>query len=287
MNRNYLIACGVVVGGITAWGVYCLFTTRSFNPFAGTAEPPEPSPVAGRPGMYRDETLEAWLNSPNECKYTAPHADAHAVELAYPRDTAPFKSNADTGNREVRRAMFRFLRDAMRDAGRGDEDVRCMMLRTAIESGWIRRGRSFYFNMGNIKAQNHVWSTSRADAKAGRNLKCDIGDSAVIFILKDRLRSTDGYPGFRSLGDYLRFDKRVLERRYPAALAGYRRGGKEGAVEAETSFGRGGYSSEGTVSRLATLEGYWLRQRVMFGEAWNSREAFNAYLDGASLTVGR
>jgi len=25
----------------------------------------------------------------------------------------------------------------------------------------------------------------------------------------------------------------------------------------------------------------------MFGEAWNSREAFNAYLDGASLTVGR
>lgn len=287
MDKRFVIGAGVVGAIVAGWGVYCLLNTRSFLPWVGgIREVPESPP--SRPGTYTNELLQRWVDSPNEVKTTAPPSDARPVQLVYPRSTAPFAQNANTGLREVRRAMFAFLRKALRDAGRGGEDVRVAMLRIAIESGWLRRGRSFYNNWGNIKAQNHVWCTSKEDAKAGRNLKTDIGDATVLFVLKDRLNSVDAYPGFPAVSQYLAFDKRLLSRRYPDALAGAIEGGERGLMKTEAALGRGGYSSAPTPVRLATAAAYWRIQRNMFGaENWDDRAAFDRYLDGASETIGR
>lgn len=287
MHRAVVYSAAFVGMAIAGWGVYCLVTTRSFLPWIGSEREVPPSPP-GRPGTYTADILQRWVDSPNEVKTTPPPSGARPVTLVYPRSTAPFDRNANTGSREIRRAMFAYLRKALRDAGRGNEDVRVTMLRVAIESGWLRRGRSFYNNWGNIKAQNHVWCTSKEDAKAGRNLKTDIGDATVIFVLKDRLNSVDAYPGFPEVSQYLAFDKRLLTRRYPDALAGAIEGGERGLIKAETALGRGGYSSAPTAVRLVTAAAYWRIQRNLFGaENWDDRAAFDRYLDGASETIGR
>lgn len=288
------VAIAIAVGatlalGIGAWGYYCLYTTRSFNPFDGVVGGVSSlaSRVASGPavvnGRYSDELLTQWRNSPGEIAFTDSGArlpsDAHPATLVLPRSTAPFPRSANTGSRETRRAMFRYLRDALREASRGDEDVRVVMLRIAIESGWLRV--AWHWNLGNVKAQRHVWSRNWSTAVAGQ-LQTDIGDADRIYILRDRLNSVDGYPGFATLGTYLAFDKRILVRRYADALVGAREGGYDGLVKAETAFGRGGYSSAPLLARLATARWYWDRCKALFGDVWDNRAAFDAYLDGAN-----
>ena len=295
MKRSVALAIGagvVLAAGVTGWGLYCLYNTRPFSPFdgllstvAGAVNPP--SIVNGR---YSQEILDTWRRSPREIALVSEGAripaDARPARLVLPRSTAPFARNADTGSREVRRAMYRFLRDALRAAGRGDEDVRVVMLRVAIESGWLRAGRSFHNNLGNIKAQGHVWATDWPTAMRGE-LSTDIGDARLVYILRDRVRSVDGYPGFESLSDYLRFDNRVITRRYPLAKAGAIQGGEAGLVRAEEALGRGGYSPAGPTERRIMAWAYWRRSRAMFGDVWEDRAAFERYLDGANMALQR
>lgn len=152
------------------------------------------------------------------------------------------------------RGAFEYLKAAMREAGRGDEDARAVLFLHALETGWFRC--CYNWNLGNRKVRPHCDPAMIREGyvyTTNQNTDC-------VYILRDQARSIDFYPGYVSLASGLREEKAFFER-YPAyhgVIDAYRRGGVEGCIEASAIMQRAGYSPRDP-AREAEIRGYWRR----------------------------
>lgn len=189
--------------------------------------------------------LETWIGTRGELRPASERpSDARMVPViakvwsplvARPRRTSMAATAAS------RLLYLDTMRAVMRQAERTDEDVRCVLCLKANESAWDQYG--WNYNYGNVKSQGTVWGDASTLLGAGPPMVWTTSrDSCGVYLLRDRYLSFDGYHAMPDAATSFRWHKRVLERRFPEVIEGYRRGGLDGLLYAEEFIARRGYA---------------------------------------------
>lgn len=167
------------------------------------------------------------------------------------------------------------LRAALQDAGRGDEDVRCVLYRMAEETSWLD-GHMWGWNPMNFKAPGvYASSATVLDAGGGYVLDTHYPSASHIFLLVDRLQSFDAYYGFDTFGDGLQSAAQWFERNgYNSGASGgvrgaYIAGDKDGLTASEIILAQRGFSTGYTVAAAQVRPGrFWDRCAALCGATW-------------------
>jgi hypothetical protein len=151
---------------------------------------------------------------------------------------------------------------ALREAGRGDQDWRCVIYRWCEETYW---GTScFNYNIGNIHA--HPWAT-RESILSGY-VWSDAGADGMTIIRDDG--EIVGEYAFSGLASWLRYEGQWLQRNgYQGALDGMRAGGIEGLMQVCQAEMSRGYAAHTTVAEdQHAARNYWAISLHAMGADW-------------------
>lgn len=202
-------------------------------------------------------------------KEAAPAADERAIPLKPNLVVTPIVQAFPNGVGDSipgRAQLCSVYKQAMIDAGRGDEDWRCALYLFALETAWGRA--CFWRNSGNRKARPGWDESSDSVFTTNPHASC-------AYILTDRLHSTDFYYGFDTWADTLKDEYHLLgEYKSPGAahpfydgvIQAYRQGDLDGLLRAREVMLRAGYSGPGPTSpqwpnfiaaELSEARGYW------------------------------
>lgn len=260
-----VIAGAVVAGSAVAAGITALASGETpailYPPAVNNA------PHTG----YTDDMIRRWADTGHglfpratkEVRFftSTPPAGARTLNIV-PRTRTPIgNGGADTGGANSLRGSFiTQLRVIASEAGLNDCDVRVLAYLAAQESGWGRY--CWGHNIGNVKSQGTVWSTSVDTVVRTRQVWCTNYEALGIYLLVDRVNSLDGYGSYPSHAAYYRRFRALVERHYPKYLQGARMGGLEGLMMAEGALGGdnpGGlrYSGLPSLARQTLARGYW------------------------------
>jgi hypothetical protein len=152
---------------------------------------------------------------------------------------------------------------------RADIDARCYYALISQECGPI--GRScWHYNIGNYKANTKVWATPEM-IRAGRVLVPGSTRPGItgVWCVTDRVHSNDLYFCYDGFANGVADHFRLFEwSNYRGVIEGYRAGGLNGLIQAESALARGGYSGATTVERTARAQRYWAMHTQLLGDLW-------------------
>ena len=156
------------------------------------------------------------------------------------------------------------LKAYLTQAGRGDEDVRCVYALYVKESGY-RLGSIWNYNFGNHKAFGIAGSEATLTAGIPHVFTSNPNVSGIWIAQGRHENASEPYWAFESPAHWFRHEREWFVRNgYDGVLAGYRQGGLAGLLAADVAFATKGYSYATVAGRQASSRAYWRHLERMF-----------------------